>query len=266
MTMPHDFVVTEKHLVVPLPPFHYEPDHSIQQTFLDAHVWHNERSLDVLVMDKNDPNDNFVVELPAQWIFHYSNAWEDSSGVIRFEGCRYDDPSLMVDAFKTVMYGESPKALAMSTPAQYQIDTKRRTGRAEDLDVGFDACEFPVVDHRQSTTRHEWVTMLAANGSISSKAALGLLNSVVRMNTTTGLTSHYTYPSDEVAEEHVFVPKAERTNEAEGWLVGTSLNYVDETTHLNVFDVQPGEIQLVARASLPKLMPFGLHGKFVEAI
>ena len=265
MTIPHDFVVTDKHLVVPLPPLHYEPDRALEQSFIDMHVWHADRSLDVLLLDKHDPHQNFVVELPAQWLFHYSNAWEDQDGVIRFEGFRYDDPSLMTDAFSKIMQGEIPQSVSLSQLVQFRIDTRKRTATMDVYDNGIAACEFPSVDPRRSTSRHEWLTMLVNDSASNSAVQLGLLNGVARVNTSTGELGRFIYPEQEIPEEHIFVPKPEGTNESEGWVVGTSLDYEAEETHLNVFEISDATPEPIARATLPRLMPLGLHGQFVHA-
>ena len=262
MTIPHDFVVTDKHLVLPLPPFHYEPDPDAEHSFLDAHVWHPKRSLDVLIMDKNDPNDHFVLELPASWYFHYSNAWEDRDGVIRFEGMRYDDPSLMYDAFKRVMRGDLPTNPSLSELVRFRIDTRSRKGTVEAFENDLLACEFPRIDQRRSTMPHEWVTMLVSDAQ-SPALELGLLNGVARVNMTSGTVSRFTYPDHEIPEEHVFVPNPNGESEMDGWVLGTSLDYVAEETHLNVFEISDVTPELRARATLPKLMPLGLHGQFV---
>ena len=58
MTMPHDFVVTEKHMVMLLPPFHYRPS-ADSAGFLNMHEWHPEDPCRVLVVDKNDFSNHY---------------------------------------------------------------------------------------------------------------------------------------------------------------------------------------------------------------
>ncbi|MCY3857776.1 MAG: carotenoid oxygenase family protein [Gammaproteobacteria bacterium] len=265
MTIPHDFVVTDRHLVIPLPPLHYEPNRAVEQTFIDMHVWHSNGSLDLLVMDKNDLERNFIVELPAHWLFHYSNAWEDKEGVIRFEGFRYDDPSLMTAAFSAVMRGELPQSLSLSQLVQFRVDTRKRRADVEVFDNGFAACEFPSIDQRRSTSRHEWLTMLVNDSASNSALQLGLLNGVARVNTSTGEMSRFTYPEREIPEEHIFVADPKGIDETEGWILGTSLDYVADETHLNVFEIGDTTPEPIARATLARLMPIGLHGQFVAA-
>jgi carotenoid cleavage dioxygenase len=90
ITMVHDFVVTERHIVVLFAPFHYE--HRDAPSFLQAHQWHPADPTRVLVVDKNDFSTYRWLELPAQWVFHFGNAWEDKDGVIRFDAASYEDP------------------------------------------------------------------------------------------------------------------------------------------------------------------------------
>ncbi|NJN52816.1 MAG: carotenoid oxygenase, partial [Gammaproteobacteria bacterium] len=77
ISMPHDFVVTDRHLVILNPPLDYEPGDATN--FLDAHVWHPQQPTRVIVVNKNDFSDHFTCELPAQWVFHFGNAWEDEA-------------------------------------------------------------------------------------------------------------------------------------------------------------------------------------------
>jgi len=86
ITMVHDFVVTERHLVLMIAPFHFvDPD---SESFLQAHQWNPQDPTRVLVVDKDDFSSYQWFELPAQWVFHFGNAWKDKAGVIRFDAGR----------------------------------------------------------------------------------------------------------------------------------------------------------------------------------
>ena len=103
ITMVHDFVVTERHIVLLIAPFHFTDLE--YESFFQAHRWHPEDPTRVLVVDKDDFSSYQWFELPAQWVFHFGNAWEDTAGVIRFDAGRYDDPSIMTANFREVMRG-----------------------------------------------------------------------------------------------------------------------------------------------------------------
>ncbi|MYD44575.1 MAG: hypothetical protein F4W90_11900 [Gammaproteobacteria bacterium] len=264
MSMPHDFLITKNHLVIPLPPLHFELQEDMT-TFLDAHVWHPELPVQVMVLDKNDPNKRFNVELPTQWIFHYANAWEDEQGAIRFEGPSFDNPNLMFDTFRAIMRGSTPSLAYTSQLTRYTVDTRRQTATQEAIGPTDVSSEFPVIDQRLTGARYRWLTMLSQNASASTQGKLGMFNGVSRINLDTGAVGSFQYPTEEAPEEHLFVPKPGSQSETDGWLLGTSLDYVNLRTHLNVFELEQALPKMVARATLPKLMPLGLHGKFVAA-
>lgn len=264
MSMPHDFMVTRNHVIVPLPPLHYEPSDAAPNTFLDAHVWHPERPLEILVMKKEDPSDFVVIEQPAQWIFHYSNAWEDNKGVIRFEAASFENPGLMFDAFSSVMRGEVPATVTPSNLVKFRVDPAKQQANSEAIFNGPLVADFPTMDTRVTGIRHHWVNTVTVSDSNSTLSKVGLFDSILRLNVDNGEHYQFSYPKGEIPEEHLFVPKPKTNDESDGWLLGTSLDYEKELTHLNVFELQKSEPQLVAKATLPRLMPLGLHGKFVS--
>ncbi|MGE0622424.1 MAG: carotenoid oxygenase family protein [Pseudomonadales bacterium] len=257
MGMPHDFVVTERHLVVLIAPLHFEPDAGAA-TFLDAHRWHPERPTRVLVVDKNDFANHRYLELPAQWVFHFGNAWEDEAGIIRFDGARAPDPLAMIDSFRSIMRGEISPSSA-SVHHQYRIDLKRGTVTESPLlDAGIDS-EFPVIDPRVSGRRYSTIVLLTRSGSAEHQ----MLNEVSRLNLDGGGLDTYRYPDGVIPEEHLYVAAPHSEPETRGWVVGSALNYRDARMELNIFAAERLGDGPVASARLPYALPMGLHGKFV---
>lgn len=263
ITMPHDFVVTENYLVIPLAPLWYNIERSEDFAFLHSHQWREDEPTRVLVIDKNELDNHFYVELPAQWVFHFTNAWEDES-IIRFEGCSYKDPSIMFDVFSSVMRGNpSTTSDTFSNLTRFNVDFKTRSASQEVLKDRSENLEFPTFDRRVSSAKHRWINLLGANSSDAFQPRHGLLNTLVRLDLEDGAQQTYNYPHTEIPEEHLFVPAHSRSSENEGWIVGTSIDWDQVETRLNVFEPNHISDGPVASATVQRLMPLGLHGCYV---
>ena len=123
--MVHDFVVTARHLIIVIPPLVYQPSH--EGELLDALAWRPDLGTRVLVVDKDDFNQRRWVQLPAAFGFHHGNGWEDADGVIRYDHCVADDPTLMTESMRGLMRGE----LLRESPARYARFTLYPDGRAD---------------------------------------------------------------------------------------------------------------------------------------
>ena len=261
MTMPHDFVVTERHLVLLLPPFHYRPERRAEG-FLNLHEWRPEDPCRVLVVDKNDLSSHYFLELPAQWIFHFGNAWEDGAGVIRFDAARAPDPGIMTHTFTEIMRGNP--SYRDGSPARhyhYRIDTRARTIAEEAmLEPGLYS-EFPCVDPRVGCRRYRKLVFLSQREGVP--AAHGMLNELSLFDMENGQRGFFRYPDEQIPEEHLYVPRPGSEPETSGWILGTAYDWKRRAHVLNLFDAEGIADGPMAAAELPYAIPLGLHGKFV---
>ena len=260
ISMPHDFVVTEKHIVIMMPPFNYShPERP--SAFLDSHDWHGDQASRILVVDKSDFSNYRWLELPSQWIFHYGNAWEDQNGVIYFDAARAKDPGIMTHGFRDIMKGIGLTE-HVTQHYQYRLDTKKWTISEQPLMSAEIHSEFPVIDPRVSTKRYRRLVMMTSKHN--NMPLHGQLNEVSRFDLDSGKLVSYRYPDTLIPEEHLFVPKPNSALETTGWIVGTAHDWHRQLTILNVFDVEALDAGPIATAKLPYAMPLGLHGKFVQ--
>ena len=258
ISMPHDFVVTSKHIVLLMPPFHYEGGAS---NFLDAHRWVGDDPTRVLVVDKDDFANHYWLEAPAQWVFHFGNAWEDRHGVIHFDAARADDPMAMLSSFRDIMRGVITPT-STSLHHSYRIDTKKRRIAAAPMFGPQLETEFPSIDPRVSTERNRRLVMLGR--ARSDGAPHPNLNTVIAFDYDSGKRDAYRYPDAQIPEEHLFVPRPGSAPETEGWVVGSAIDWQRGGMVLNAFDVNRVADGPIASAELPYALPMGLHGKFVH--
>ncbi|MEX0284954.1 MAG: carotenoid oxygenase family protein [Paracoccaceae bacterium] len=252
--MVHDFVITDRHLVLFLAPFRFDTD--LAGAFLDRFAWRPDEGAQILVIDKNDLNAVQTFDAPPYWIFHYANGFTDDAGRIQMSAPVYDTPAIMTDGFREVMRGREgafPGAAYMTMtldPASGRLDT----ATLPDLTNA----EFPRIDPRRQATRNGVTyTMQARNRGINQG-----FDTLVRIDHQRERLDTYGYPDTEMAEEHVFVPHPDSTAEQKGWVVGTSLDIAKRHSVLYVFNAEHIADGPVARMPLPMAIPLGLHGNF----
>ena len=256
--MVHDFVVTARHLVFVLAPLVYEPARfGPSSSFLDAHVWRPQLGTRVLVVAKDDFSRRRWYQLPAGFSFHFSNAWEDETGRIRFDYCVAPDASVMTETLRYVMRGEFRPPTAPTRLAQVVLSPNGRVTH----DISNLSAEFPRVAPAVVARRHRQVYVLAGGSGISG-AGLG---AIARYDTEAGLADSFDYGERFIPEEHVFVPRPGAAGEIDGWLVGTALDLDAKITRVSVFDAAHLGDGPVASAALPYPLPLGFHGIFVAA-
>ena len=255
--LPHDFVVTAKHVVIILPPLVLDRD-ALQEpgaTFLDAHRWQPELGTRVLIADKNDLSKQRWAQLPPGFFFHHGNAWEEADGTIRLDLCWSKGPDLLFGALRNVMRGDITPA---GNGAPHYASVMVPPGRDGVIEMSSDVMEFTKVAPNVVGQRHDHVYGLSA-----AAADTFPFNRLVKRNLASGATDIYGFGDHIIAEEHVFVPRPDQKAEDDGWLIGTHLDTQKAATNLAVFDAKAISDGPIATAALPYPLPLGFHGIFV---
>lgn len=258
IAMVHDFAVTARHLVFLLPPLAFEHARfEAGATFLDSHVWKPRLGLRVLVLEKDRLDSPRWFELPAGFVFHVGNAWEDGS-TIRMDFVRSPSAWNVLTGLPSLMRGRYD-GREDSTAALLEIDLQASRARQTLLPQ---VVEFPRVDPRVVGRRYAQVYYAAR---IDAGDRPGF-DAVMRMDVESGETDVYRYGADVMAEEHVLVPKREESGEeGDGWVVGTALDLKRGQMLFSVFDARRLRDGPIVQGVLPRVMPLGLHGIFVTA-
>ena len=262
IAMVHDFAVTERHLVFLLPPLVFELERAAAgQTFLDSHVWKPELGLRVMVLDKNRLDQPQWFELPAGFVFHSGNAWEDAAGVIRMDCMRAPDAHHATSGLKDLMQGRYDRASVDGLARLTLLEIDTRSGRARQT-VLPQIAEFPRVDPRVVGRRYRQLfTTLRQNPGDRPG-----YDAVMRFDVASGRIDRYRYGADVMVEEHVFVPRPNgRGGEGDGWLLGSALDLKKRQMLFSVFDAQHLADGPIAQGTLARVMPLALHGIFVPA-
>ena len=256
--MVHDFLITKRHIVIVLPPLFF--DAKRPGAFLDHFGWKPDEGGRIVLIEKDDLSKMRTIEIPAFWVFHFANAWEDESGIIRFEMAQYDDPSVMFDTFRAIMKGKV-SAGSRSRFVRATLDPAKSSLKIDTI-AGIGSSEFPRIDPRISGKKNRYTYAL----SVEHSQAIPRMDTINRIDADSGTVDAHTYSDSEFTEEHIFVPAAAGSREGQGWVMGTTLDYKAKRTTLNILDAEDLESGPIARAHLPYILPLGLHGNFVAVV
>ena len=256
--MVHDMAVTERHLVLPLPPVKLRfdvPTDGPRQFALEPG-----QPLRILVMDKADIKKRQVFELPPQMVFHVGNAHETRDGQIVLSFIGAADAGFLNIGAVAVMQGVAG-APGASTTQQVTLDLA--SGRVQ-MTAFDDQVEFPRIDPRRIGLPARWLLSGAGwNKHLGRKIAL--LHGVQLRDMQGGRVRRYDYGDQLVVEEHIVLPKPGQTGELDAWLLGTTFDARRQATVLNLLDAAHIEDGPIAQAQLPYVLPLGFHGNFTAA-
>ncbi len=248
----HDFTATARHLVIVLQPWIQD---KFTLPFVDSLSWRPKQGTKVLVVDKDDLTRQRVYDLPTFAFFHLGDAWEESDGTIRFDGCIEPNPNFAINATPGLIRGEH-----VHTPMPVlAMIALHANGRAT-LTPTRIAAEFPrsdarIAGHARNFTVH--VGLYRPSRPIAQGVAV--------WDWQRGRDDAYDFGARQLVEEFVFVPRPGATGELAGWLLGTTINLDARATELHVFDAHHVAQGPLATWRADVALPVGFHGNFVAA-
>jgi carotenoid cleavage dioxygenase len=261
--MVHDMAVTERYLVVPLPPIKLNfstavPDGPRRFALEPG------QPLRILVMEKADITRRRVFELPPQMLFHVGNAHEEADGSVVLSYIGAPDASFLDHTAVALMSGQpAARSHTQLQVARMQMGSGRITNTVLPGEV-----EFPRIDPRRigvsGAGRSRWLLTAAAWNSWPNRKQ-ALLHGVQLTDLHTGRARRFDYGEHAIAEEHILIPKPGKSGELDAWVLGTSFDAKRQKTVLNLLDAAHIEAGPIAQATLPYVLPLGFHGNFTAA-
>jgi len=241
----HDFAVTPRHIVLLLPPMLDRPGPA--RSLVDRYAWQPDKPMIALVLDKDTLEIVRRHELPARFLYHIGNAWEDADGTIRLDACLDADATFAVKTARDLALGIAQAPLT-ARPSLITLPPSGAGAIATLQGVG----EFPRIDPRRVGGRHRFTHGVTQGG-------------VATWDWEGGVSETFFHPPGTWSEEPVFVPRKDAAGERDGWLVQTALDMRAGRTQIYVFDARRVSAGPVARLACAYALPLGFHGAFVPA-
>jgi all-trans-8'-apo-beta-carotenal 15,15'-oxygenase len=260
--MIHDMAVTQRYLVVPIPPVVIHWD-KLDKGFVGNEVMTvtADEPLRFWVAPKDDIAQAKIFELPSEMIFHVGNAFERGDEIfMTFAGGAANN--FLGGSAVDIMRGKhtSPQESQLK-----QVRLNMRTGQAKVEILNKDPMEFPRIcnslvglENKIILSPVSWKTSSATDPSFQ-------FDGIQLIHLETGKTDRYDYTDRFMPEEHILVAKkTSSSNEKDAWVLGTAYDLKTDRTCVNVFDAQSLASGPIARAWLPYAIPLGFHGNFHE--
>lgn len=239
----HDFTATERHLIILCQPWVVA---SSRLPFSKSMEWRPELGSRVLVIDKNDLTTRREYELPPLFFFHLGDAWEETDGTIRFDGCFHKDPTFAMLGAAALLEGRYEH----SERPELTLATLRPDGRADLAAAGITA-EFPrSAPELAGLPRRHSVHVGGYRPDRPFARTVGI------WDWERGANDSFDFGGHQLVEE--FVP-------VDGYLIGTTLNLTAKATELHVLDNRRIADGPVASWRSNVALPLSFHGNWLAA-
>ena len=247
--MLHDFLITDKHVLLILPSLTSKQSRGdnkagfFSQIKFDANL-----PMRVMVFKKADFSLVKQYELPPGFVFHFGNAWEDKTGVIRFDASLYPNIEILQD-MSNMMVGDVSRGHTNSKMALFELHPNGKTSH-QVFDI---YSEFPkVFGHKQGLKNDKVFHLSTVENTIWN-------DTVCAFDTDSGHSEQYSFGKNYHVEEHIPIT----TNANNTYLIGTALHVPTKTSCINVFDSNNIAQGPLVQAWLNHHLPLGFHGCFV---
>ncbi|MFI6319888.1 carotenoid oxygenase family protein [Nonomuraea sp. NPDC050556] len=239
-TMVHDFAITEHFLVWLDLPLTFQLDRGgMPYAFDDAYGAR-------IGLTPRAGGTTTWFDVDPCYVFHVGNAYEDAQGRVVLSGARYA-PEVFKAVWGRIGGATDPasKAAVLGGAVLHRWTLDPASGAAKEEALDDRSVEFPTFnDDRMGLSSRYLYTV--GDGAI------------VKYDDQTG--SALTLDVGGSAGEAVFVPAEGGTSEDDGWLMSIATS--GESSRLLVHDAH--DLKEVASVRLPRRVPAGFHGKWLE--
>ena len=198
-------------------------------------------------------------ELPACWVWHTLNAYEEGDEIVLL-ACRANVANLLLPEDVT------PESSSTSTIDPNTLSYLHRwrfnmsTGSVHEEQLDDAPTEFPRVnDMLLGTKTHYGYT---ARIPMDTETASSF-DALIKYDLSTGDSQVHEFGTGRYGGEGVFAPTTNPLTEDDGWLLTFVYDTATDRSELVVLDAHRLDAEPVARVLLPQRVPYGFHGIWI---
>ena len=224
---------------------------TLAQGYNFPYRWNEAHPARVGLLPRRGDADKIIwCEVDPCYVFHVANSFQNADGSVTVDCCAYES---------MFAHGpDGPNGVSRGFE-RWQVNPKTRNVTRTSIDTF--PQEFPRVDERRfgQSYRHAW-TVSQPSDTVSNFAAE---NALYHHDLVAGEKRSYTFGSELVGGEFVFVPRLPDADEADGWLIGLVIDVKNDTTQLQFFEALNIEKGPVGAVHIPHRIPPGFHGNWI---
>ncbi|WP_283136107.1 carotenoid oxygenase family protein [Rhizohabitans arisaemae] len=254
-TMIHDFAVTDRHAIFLDLPITFQLERLSTGM---PYGWDDGYGARIGVMPLDRPGEVRWFEVEPAYVFHVGNAHVDAAGRVVLDAARYSaaDAVAMWDAPGLDAADPGAGAAATGAARWHRWTLDPATGAVGETPLDDRSVEFPTLDDtrvgREARYRY-------AVTDVTGKAG------ILKFDTARGTVAEHPMPAGTLPGEAVFVPSADPGRaEDDGWLLSVTVREDGGPSELLVLDATDVAGPPVAVVTLPRRVPFGFHGSWID--
>lgn len=254
----HDFAITPHYCLFFQNPVTFNPLPYIFgfKGAAECITFHSDRPTTIWAIDRRNPQISHTLKADPCFVFHHANAFEQDGNIIVDSVCYEDFPK--VD--HNLNYQETDfNSMHPGQLWRFYLDLASKTSKRELIIER--SCEFPFIHPAQIGRHHHWIFLAAAHQPKGNAPQQALL----KVNVETGEQEFWSAAPKGFTGEPVFVPKPNRTQEDEGWVLDLVYDAAHHRTDVVILDGSCLDQGPIARLHLKHHIPYGLHGCFRAA-
>jgi all-trans-8'-apo-beta-carotenal 15,15'-oxygenase len=257
----HDMALTTRYAVFVLSPLRINPMALLgRNSFWDAVDFRSDVPA-YFVLAPRDGGPVRVAETDAFFHWHFTNAYDEGDDVVvelpRFTPKAYLGMKRYTAHIRTgtaqIDRDRDGDAIVLT---RFRISSAGRVTREPLTDFG---CEFPQIDQRRSTARHDFSYVAVQQPSRFRGQG------IARVDHRSGAAQRYCLPGQYLVEP-MFVARPGGTAEADGWILTVGYDEDRHRSRLMIFDAAHLDDGPTAEAWLPFHVPMSYHGAFTRRV
>lgn len=248
----HDFLVSGRYVVFPLSPLVADRELAMKGR---PYTWRGDQPALIGIFDRDaGPETLRWISVPAFYVFHVFNAYDDEKGRIICDVVEYTRPPLFPDQTGRVPSTHEIK----SAIVRWIIDPRPEVPSFDRREVCASpafSLEFPIIDDRAGSGPHAVGYFVGRQDG--DKAGF---NTLARVDFATGGVRSRRYGPDDMLSEALFIPESETAPLDQGLLAFFLYRADEDRSELHLQPADDVEGEPVAVIALPRRVPQGFHG------